>query len=106
MQQVAVDDPIQRLRAENREELNAFRKKDRESLFKQRRVKLFEVEALAANISAEQFKELVLQLKQKKSSIEVLRGVKNNCCTPVRTETFFKYHGEIMHSFWLLDTYR
>ncbi|PRD28347.1 UNVERIFIED_CONTAM: Importin subunit alpha-1b [Trichonephila clavipes] len=93
MQQVAVDDPIQRLRAENREELNAFRKKDRESLFKQRRVKLFEVEALAANISAEQFKELVLQLKQKKSSIEVLRGVKNNCCTPVRTETFFKIDG-------------
>ncbi|GFY70329.1 importin subunit alpha-1b [Trichonephila inaurata madagascariensis] len=93
MQEVAVDDPIQRLRAENREELNAFRKKDRESLFKQRRLKLFEVEALAANISAEQFKKLVLQLKQKKSSIEVLRGVKNNCCTPIRTETFFKIDG-------------
>ncbi|GFQ99944.1 importin subunit alpha-1b [Trichonephila clavata] len=93
MQEVAIDDPIQRLRAENREELNAFRKKDRESLFKQRRLKLFEVEALAGNISTEQFKELVLQLKQKKSSIEVLKGVKNNCCTPVQTETFFKIDG-------------
>ncbi|GFT94807.1 importin subunit alpha-1b [Nephila pilipes] len=93
MQEVAIDDPVERLRAENREELNAVRKKDRESLFKQRRLKLFEVEALVTDITTEQFKELVLQLKHKKASTEILRAIKNNCCTPVRTETFFKIEG-------------
>ncbi|GBL76588.1 hypothetical protein AVEN_53312-1 [Araneus ventricosus] len=93
MEQTTADDPIGRLRAENRAEIVASRKGDRDARFKQQRLSLQEVKELVADITLEEFKELVLRLKEKKPSLDTLKAIKNNCCTSTRAEAFFRVDG-------------
>ncbi|GIY04055.1 hypothetical protein CDAR_31361 [Caerostris darwini] len=93
MQGTDAEDPISRLRMENRKKILAHRKEDRESFFKQKRLKFCEVEALVSSVTNEQFEKLVLELKLKKPHVDALKAIKRNCCTSVRTEAFFRIEG-------------
>ncbi|GIX84884.1 hypothetical protein CEXT_306551 [Caerostris extrusa] len=110
MQGTDTEDPISRLRMENRKKILAHQKEDRESFFKQKRLKLFVKLKHLFQVSQMssipmdsirlclcnnffQFEKLVLELKLKKPSVDVLKAIKRNCCTSVRTEAFFRIEG-------------
>ncbi|CAL1281326.1 unnamed protein product [Larinioides sclopetarius] len=93
MEQITADDPIRRLRAENRADIIASRKGDRDARFKQQRLSLQEVKELIADITLEEFKELVLRLKGRKPSLDTLKAIKNNCRTSTHAEAFFRVDG-------------
>ncbi|XP_055938646.1 uncharacterized protein LOC129968608 isoform X1 [Argiope bruennichi] len=93
MEQITADDPIRRLREENRAEVVVYRKEDRDARFKQQRLCLQEVKELIADITIDEFKELVLRFKEKNPSLDTIKAIKNNCCTSTRAEAFFRTDG-------------
>ncbi|XP_054718820.1 uncharacterized protein LOC129228180 [Uloborus diversus] len=81
------------LRHFNREYISEHRKDNRSSFLRQRRLNLLEVEQNAQNLTLEQFKETLLELKNKKCTVNTLKKIKNACINKEYIEVFFRTEG-------------
>ncbi|XP_035225660.1 importin subunit alpha-2-like isoform X2 [Stegodyphus dumicola] len=88
---------VKNLRDIRRQDIRLLQKASRGEFVKQKRSELCEVEQSIQDVSLNQFKEYVKELKKKQPSLYVLRNIRTSCRSEELIEAFFKIGGSLQN---------